>query len=152
MRSAKLQLIYGLKMSKTAFGHFHHLNLLHVHVLHVWMVATLKGGGGQPASKVGRVTPPPPPPPPPNKTLIRDPRTIRAMHDFSSSGRNQSPDFIIYMSNNPNCCRCLLRLVVLNKGEISLHFDLPSQHNCRTRSLLLWVLIRIPVSGLSRYS
>ena len=46
VHSAKLQLIYGLKMSKTAFGHFHYLNLLLVHVLHVWMVATLKGGGG----------------------------------------------------------------------------------------------------------
>ena len=49
-RSAKLQLIYGLKMSKTAaLDTFNRLNLLLVHVLHVWMVATLKGG--QPASK-----------------------------------------------------------------------------------------------------
>ena len=42
-RSAKLQLIYGLKMSKTATLDTH---CLLVHVLHVWMVATLKGGGG----------------------------------------------------------------------------------------------------------
>ena len=34
------------------FGHFHRLNLLLVHALHVWMVATLKGG---------QVTPPTPP-------------------------------------------------------------------------------------------
>ena len=66
----------------------------------------------------------------------------------------QSPDFVIHMSNNPssNCCRRLWRLVVLYKGEISLHFDPPSWHSCRTRSPLLWVLIRIPASGLSRYS
>ena len=38
----------------------------------------------------------------------------------------QSPDFVIYMSNNPsfNCCRLLQRLViVLYEGEISLPFD-----------------------------
>ena len=66
----------------------------------------------------------------------------------------QSPDFVIYVSNNPssNCCRCLRRLVVLYKGEISLHFDPPSRHSCRTRSPLLWALIGIPASGLSRYS
>ena len=38
---------------------------------------------------------------------------------------------------------------MLYKGEISLHFDPHSRHSCRTRSLLLWVLIRIPTSGLS---
>ena len=40
----------------------------------------------------------------------------------------QSPDFVIYVSNNPssNCCRHLRRLIVLYKGEISLHFDPPS--------------------------
>ena len=56
-----------------------------------------------------------------------------------------SPDFVIYMSNNPfsNCCRLLRRLVVLYEGEISLHFDPPSQHSRRTRSPLLWALIRI---------
>ena len=42
----------------------------------------------------------------------------------------QSPDFVIYMSNNPssNCCRLLRRLVMLYEGEISLHFDPPSRH------------------------
>ena len=41
----------------------------------------------------------------------------------------QSPDFVIYMSNNPcNCCRLLRRLVVLYEGEINLHFDPPSRH------------------------
>ena len=57
----------------------------------------------------------------------------------------QSPDFVTYMSNNPssNCCRLLRRLVVLYEGEISLHFDPPSWHSCRTRSPLLWAVIRI---------
>ena len=56
----------------------------------------------------------------------------------------QSPDFVIYMSNNPsNCCRLLRRLVVLYEGEISLHFDPPSRHSRRTRSPLLWAVIRI---------
>ena len=32
------------------------------------------------------------------------------------------------------------------KGEISLLFDPPSQHSCRTRSPLLWALIRISAS------
>ena len=51
----------------------------------------------------------------------------------------QSPDFVIYMSNNPssNCFRLLRRLVVLYEGEISLHFDPPSQHSHRKWSLLL---------------
>ena len=67
---------------------------------------------------------------------------------------HQSPDSVIYMSNNPssNCCCHLRRLVVLYKGEISLHFDLPSQHSCCTQSPLLWGLIIIPTSRLSRYS
>ena len=66
----------------------------------------------------------------------------------------QSPHFVIYVSNNPssNCCRCLRRLVVLCKGEISLHFGPPSRHSCSTRSSLLWALIGIPASGLSRYT
>ena len=57
----------------------------------------------------------------------------------------QSPDFVIYMSNNPssNCCRLLRRLVVLYEGEISLHFDPPSQHSHRTRSPLLWAVINL---------
>ena len=57
----------------------------------------------------------------------------------------RSPDFVIYMSNNPssNCCRCLRRPVDLYKGEISLHFDSPSRPSCRTRSPLLWALITI---------
>ena len=57
----------------------------------------------------------------------------------------QSPDFVIYMSYNPssNCCRLLRRLVVLYEGDISLHFDPPSRHSHRTRSPLLWAVIRI---------
>ena len=43
-------------------GHFHHL---HVHVLYVWLVTILKGGGGQPASKEGVSAPSPL-----NETLI----------------------------------------------------------------------------------
>ena len=66
----------------------------------------------------------------------------------------QSPDFIIYMSNNPssNCCRHLRRLVTLYKCKISLHFDPPNRHSGRTWSPLLWVLIRIPSSGLQSKS
>ena len=54
----------------------------------------------------------------------------------------QSPDIVIYMSNNPssNSCHLLRKLV---KGEISLHFDPPSQHSHRTQRPLLWALIRI---------
>ena len=65
----------------------------------------------------------------------------------------QSPDFVIYMSNNPssNCC-CLLRtLVVLYEGEISLHFDPPSRHSPRTRSPLLWAVIRILYLDTARF-
>ena len=63
----------------------------------------------------------------------------------------QSPDFVIYMSNNPsNCCR-LRRPVDLYKGEISLHFDPPSRPSCRTRSPLLWALIRILYLDTARF-
>ena len=49
----------------------------------------------------------------------------------------QSPDFVIYMSNNPsNCCCLLRRLVVLYEGEISLYFDPSSWHSRRTQSPL----------------
>ena len=62
-RSTKFYLIYGLNEQNCRFEDFHHLNLLLVHVSHVWMVATLKVGG-QPASKVGKMgrqmTPPTP--------------------------------------------------------------------------------------------
>ena len=66
---------------------------------------------------------------------------------------SQSPDFVIYMSNNPssNCCRLLRRLVVLYEGEISLHFDPPSRHSHRTRSPLLWAVIRILYLGTARF-
>ena len=65
----------------------------------------------------------------------------------------QSPDFVIYMSNNPssNCCRLLRRLVVLYEGEISLHFDPPSRHSHRTRSPLLWAVIRILYLDTARF-
>ena len=64
----------------------------------------------------------------------------------------QSPDFVIYILNNPpNCCRLLWRLVVLYEGEISLHFDSPSRHSCRTRSPLIWALIRILYLDTARF-
>ena len=65
----------------------------------------------------------------------------------------QSPDFVIYMSNNPstNCCRHLRRLVVLYEGEISLHFDLPSRHSRCTWSPLLWALVTILYLDTARF-
>ena len=65
----------------------------------------------------------------------------------------QSPDFVIYMSNNPssNCCRLLRRLVVLYEGEISLHLDPPSRHSRRTRSPLLWAVISILYLDTARF-
>ena len=39
-RSAKLQLVYGLKMIKTATLNTNHSNIVLVHVLRIWMVAT----------------------------------------------------------------------------------------------------------------
>ena len=65
----------------------------------------------------------------------------------------ESPDFVIYISNNPssNCCRLLRRLVVLYEGEISLHFDPPSRHSHRTRSPLLWAVIRILYLDTARF-
>ena len=65
----------------------------------------------------------------------------------------QSPDFVIYMSNNPssNCYRLLRRLVVLYEGEISLYFDPPSRHSHRTRSPLLWAVIRILYLDTARF-
>ena len=66
----------------------------------------------------------------------------------------QSPDFVVSMSKNPsfNYYRRLRRLVVSYKGEISLHFDLPSLYSCCVRSPLLRTLIGIRARGLSRYS
>ena len=64
----------------------------------------------------------------------------------------QSPDFVIYMSNNPsNCCCLLRRLVMLYEGEINLHFDSPSRHSRRTRSLLLWAVITIFYLDTARF-
>ena len=64
----------------------------------------------------------------------------------------QSPDFVIYMSNNPsNCCRLLRRLVMLYEGEISVHFDPPSRHSRRTQSPLLWAVIRILYLDTARF-
>ena len=60
---------------------------------------------------------------------------------------------VIYMSNNPssNCCCLLRRLVVLYEDEISLYFDPPSRHSRRTRSPLLWALIRILYLVIARF-
>ena len=65
----------------------------------------------------------------------------------------QSPDFVMYMLNNPsfNCCRVLRRLVTLYEGEISLHFDPPSRHSRRTQSPLLWAVIRILYLDTARF-
>ena len=64
----------------------------------------------------------------------------------------RSPDFVIYMSNNPsNCCRLLRRLVVLYEDEISLHLDPPSRQSQRTRSPLLWAVIRILYLDTARF-
>ena len=65
----------------------------------------------------------------------------------------RSPDFVIYMLNDPssNCCRLLRRLVVLYEGEISHHLDPPSRHSHRTRSALLWALIRILYLDTARF-
>ena len=62
----------------------------------------------------------------------------------------QSPDFVIYNPSS-NCCRLLRRLVVLYEGEISLHFDPPSRHSRRTRSPLLWAVIRILYLDTARF-
>ena len=49
-RIARLKIIYGLKMSKTAdLDNFFHSNF-YIYMYNVCLVATLKGGGGQPAS------------------------------------------------------------------------------------------------------
>ena len=66
----------------------------------------------------------------------------------------ESPDFVIYISNNPssNRCRLLRRLVVvLYEGEISLHFDPSSRHSHRTRSPLLWAVIRFLYLDTARF-
>ena len=65
----------------------------------------------------------------------------------------QSPVFVIFISKNlsTNLCRCLQRLPVNYKGEISLHFDLPSLYSCRTWSPLLWALIRIFYLDTARF-
>ena len=85
------------------------------------------------------------------KPSIRDPRAIRAI--VAQVEICQSPDFVIYMSNNPssNCCRRLRRLVDLYKGEMSLHFDPPSRPSCQVWSPLLWVLIRILYLDTARF-
>ena len=61
-----------------------------------------------------------------------------------STVKYQSPVFVIFMSKNPfNSCHRLQRVNVSYQGEISLHLDLPTQYGRRTRSPLLWALIRI---------
>ena len=64
----------------------------------------------------------------------------------------QSPVFVIFKSNlSTNLCRRLRRLTVSYEGEISLHFDPPSRPSCRTRSPLLWALIRILYLATARF-
>ena len=50
-----------------------------------------------------------------------------------------------------NCCHRLRRVNVSYEGEISLHLDLPSQYGCRTRSPLLWAIIRILYLDTARF-
>ena len=71
----------------------------------------------------------------------------------STVKKYQSPIFVIFMSKNPstNCCHRLRRVNVSYQSKISLHFNLPSQYSCRTRSLLLWALIRISYLGTARF-
>ena len=65
----------------------------------------------------------------------------------------QSPVFVIFMSKNhsSNLRRHLRRLTVSYKGEIRLHFDPHSLYSCRTRSPLLWALIRILYLDTARF-
>ena len=88
------------------------------------------------------------------KPSVWDPRAIRAMRVLVAQVEIcQSPDIVVYMSNKPssNCCHLQWRLVVLYEGEISLHFDPPSWHSQRTRSPLLWALIRILYLDTARF-
>ena len=50
-----------------------------------------------------------------------------------------------------NLCRRLRRLTVSYKGEVSLHFNLPSLYSYRTRSLLLWALVRLLYLDTARF-
>ena len=65
----------------------------------------------------------------------------------------QSWVFVIYMPKNlsTNLCRRLRRLTVSYKGEVSLHFNLPSLYSYRTRSLLLWALVRLLYLDTARF-
>ena len=75
------------------------------------------------------------------------------MRVFSISGKNLSnPDFVVSMLKNPfNYYRHLRRLVVSYKGEISLHFDLPSLYSCCVQSPLLRMLIGISAAKNSDF-
>ena len=61
--------------------------------------------------------------------------------------------FVIFISKNlsTNLCHHLRMVNVSYQGEISLHFDLPSLYGSRTRSPLLWVLIRILYLDTARF-
>ena len=60
MHSAKLHIVCGLIISKTAaLKYCHHSNFLHVHVLCACMVGGYSQGG-QPACRGGGRVPPPP--------------------------------------------------------------------------------------------
>ena len=54
------------------------------------------------------------------------------VRDVIGSNQDQSQVFVIFMSKrlSTNLCRLLRRLTVSYKGEISLHFDLPSLYSC----------------------
>ena len=50
-----------------------------------------------------------------------------------------------------NCCHHLRRVNGSYQGQISLHFDLFSLYSCRTWSLMLWALTRIPYLDTARF-
>ena len=65
----------------------------------------------------------------------------------------QSRVFVIFISKNlsTNLCHHLRRVNVRYQGEISLHFDLPRLYGSRTRSPLLWAVIRILYLDTARF-
>ena len=83
---------------------------------------------------------------------IWDPCAIRTMRVLSTTSQ-MSVEFVIYMPKNlsTNLCHRLRRLTVSYKGVINLHFDLPSLYSYRTRSPLLWALIRILYLDTARF-
>ena len=87
-----------------------------------------------------------------NPAYCQNVHMAQCMFLVSTVKKYESPLFVIFMSKNlsTNCCHRLWRVNVSYQDEIS-HFDLPSQYSCRTRSPLLWALIRIPYLDTARF-